>query len=121
MLSSKSCKACFFPPIKVTLLESFGVEFIFLASNAFNIDSNFHVRIKLILLFMYTDKFLRVQINTDESSCYKMKIVHWHQVFLFLCSHMLQLVLCFFFLLMLYAEASWLSTVKTALRKLQAP
>lgn len=87
ILSSKTSKE------KVTLLESIEVEFIFLVSTTFNIDSSFHARIKLILLFMYADKFLCLQVDTDESSYYKVKITHWQWLFLFLCSHMLQLVL----------------------------
>lgn len=53
----------------------------------------------------------------------KWKIAHRRQVLLFQWSHMLQLVLVqlFFSLLILYAEAAWLSTVKTALHKLRAP
>ncbi len=41
--------------------------------------------------------FSVLQFNTDESSYYKMKVAHWHQVFLFPWSHMLQFIsLCFF-------------------------
>lgn len=69
-------------------------------------------RSKLFLLFMHADKFACLQININES---KRKQKSGMKCFLFPWSQMLGLVLlCFCLLLLLYAEAAWLSRVKEA-------
>lgn len=71
---------------------------------------------------MYADNFLCLQINTDESSDYKVKIAHWHSgIFVSAEPHASACLIMGFLLLLLYAEAAWLSTAKTALHKLRAP
>lgn len=73
---------------------------------------------------MYADNFLCLQINTDESSYYKVEnSTQASGAFVSVEPHASACLSIAFFpsLLILYAEAAWLSTVKTALHKLQAP
>ncbi len=97
VLSSKTCKAFFSSPghqsqfIRVYLS---GIYFLSLHCIRYRfkfpaVDKYADTKqdVSSFIYFCMLITFLCLQINTDESSYYKVKIARWHQVFLFLWSH----------------------------------